>query len=402
MAEAAQANRQERAAVALRRGRDLWQQACADQAEAPLQSACLAEEELTAAQAAEAWCLLGLVQRQQGRPREAGHAFLRALRRQEDCQLALRSLYFQRYEDDDLRALLPDLDRLVRGGTAPRSRAQVVLADWHHRVGDRTLAQRFFRSLIGEEDGAGPEAGDRRPDALLIGAPKCGTTSLMAYLKSHPGVWCQPRKELHFFNNRWTWGMEWYEDQFPARRAGRPRVRLEGTPDYLQDPAIPARVSSTLPGVKLIVLLREPLARALSWYHHQRRWGGLVGSAEQVIARELQELTALPEAELRGLGWRAPNCLAGSLYDIHIASWRLHFQRSDLLLVRSEQLFSDPRSTLAAVLSFLDLDPRELPDESSCPALNQAPDPYPPLAPWLAQHCRQTLLRQAHAIWSRL
>jgi hypothetical protein len=275
-----------------------------------------------------------------------------------------------------------------------------VLADWQHRVGDRHRAEGVFQALVGGRPERG--AGERRPEALVIGAPKCGTTSLMAYLGAHPQVWSQPRKELHFFNNRWDWGLEWYAAQFPHRGPAGPRVRLEGTPDYLQNPAIAERVKQTLAGVKLIVLLREPVKRALSWYHHQRRWGGLAGSPEAVIGRELEELQALPDVERQRLGWRSPNCLAGSMYDAQLRSWKIHFSSQDLLLLRFEDLRRNPRQITRRSLRFLGLDPDALPADAPFTAQNSAPEPYPSLDPPLAQRCRQTLLAGAHALWGQI
>lgn len=365
-----------------------------------------AGDSLTAASpqaAAQAWCLLGQQLRSRGKPRQAARAFLRALRRQHDCQSALRALDFHRFDDDDLRALLPELDQLVRSGTCQQPRAQLVLADWHHRVGDRSLAERFYQGLLGEtgETNAGDDP-ERRPDALVIGAPKCGTTSLMGYLGHHPQLWCQPRKELHFFNNRWHWGLPWYREQFPRRGSIGGRVRLEATPDYLQAPEIPERVAATLPGVKLIMLLREPVARALSWYQHQRRWADLQGSAEAVISRELAELERLSSTELSRLGWRAPNCLAGSRYDVQIQLWRLHFPAERMLLLKFEQLHSHPSQVAELLCAFLDVSPARILREQPFPSLNAAPEPYPKLDPQLAQRCRHTILRGAHRLWCQL
>ncbi len=387
-------------AEALARARQRLQEGKGPEARPWLQAACADAQALPADEAAEAWCLLGFEQRAQGEESPAGHSFLRALHHHGDCEQALWALDFHRCSQELMEQLLPGLEALVNQGRCRHPRAMEVLADWHHQVGDRPAAKRFFRALAG--DPGGNPSGDRRPEALVIGAPKCGTTSLMAYLGAHPSVWSQPRKELHFFNNRWDWGQEWYREQFPTRGPGRPLVRMEGTPDYLQNPAIAERVRRTLPGVKLIVLLREPVERALSWYHHQRRWGGLVGSPEAVLERELEELSALPAAERQGLGWRAPNCLAGSLYDGQLLSWKSHFPKKDLLMLRFEDLRREPRQLTRLALAFLGLDPDELPTHTPFPVLNSAPDPYPKLDPGLAQLCRRTLLSGAHQLWGRI
>jgi len=387
-------------AEALSRARQLLGEGKGAEARLWLQAACADAQALPAEQAAGAWCLLGLQQREQGKEGPAGHSFLRALHHQGDCEQALWALDFHRFTPELLAELLPGLDALVSQGQCRHPRALEVLADWHHQVGDRARAERFFRPLAG--DPSDDPAGERRPEALVIGAPKCGTTSLMAYLGAHPQVWTQPRKELHFFDNRWHWGPQWYAEQFPPRRPGGPRVRMEGTPDYLQHRVIAERVRQTLPDVRLIVVLREPVERALSWYHHQRRWGGLMGSAETVIARELEEINALPAAERRSLGWRAPNCLAGSLYDEQLQSWRQHFAKGKLLFLHFEDLRRNPGQTTRRALAFLGLDPEELPAQTRFPVLNGTPEPYPPLDSGLAQLCRQTLLAGAHELWGHL
>ena len=395
-------------AEALARAQQLLREGKSHEARPWLQAACTDAQALPAEQAAATWCLLGLQQREQGEEGPAGHSFLRALQYQGDCEQALWALDFHRYTPELLTELLPGLDAVVSQGQCHHPRALQVLADWHHQVGDRPMAERFFRALAGDRGGSpgggpgGSPAGERRPEALVIGAPKCGTTSLMAYLGAHPQVWTQPRKELHFFDNRWHWGPQWYAEQFPARRPGGPLVRLEGTPDYLQHRVIAERVRQTLPDAKLIVVLREPVARALSWYHHQRRWGGLTGSAEEVIARELDGINALPAAERLALGWRAPNCLAGSLYDEQLLSWKQHFPSKKLLLLQFEDLCRNPDLATRRALAFLGLDPDELPDHATFPVLNRASEPYPPLDPGLAQLCRQTLLAGAHRLWGHL
>lgn len=385
--------------------RSLWQQGRLEETELALETLLGVEQHLCDEQAAQAFCLLGQVRHSQGRVREAGMAFLQALRHQHDCAIALRSLYFQRFDDDDLQELLPGLDQLVVARPSSRT-AQILFADWHYRVGNRGLAQRIFRSLFGCGAMAGVEAeadiAERRPDALLIGAPKSGTTSLMKYLNVHPGIWCHPRKELHFFNNHFHWGTQWYAAQFPKREEIGGRLRLEATPDYLQGLDVPARVRAALPGVKLIVVLREPLARALSWYHDQAHWSGQVGHGSEVIGAELRNLEALTVTELASLGWRAPNCLAGSLYDVQLQRWRTSFSQRDLLLVRFEQLCTNPVDTIATILEFLGLDAKRFPLQAELPPYNQAAKPYARLDPELAIRCRCTVLRKAHQLWCHL
>ena len=60
---------------------------------------------------------------------------------------------------------------------------------------------------------AGPAAG-RLPTFLVAGFPKCGTTSLAAWLSAHPEIHVPPRKEIDYFDLHFSRGIEWYRSQF--------------------------------------------------------------------------------------------------------------------------------------------------------------------------------------------
>ncbi len=124
------------------------------------------------------------------------------------------------------------------------------------------------------------------PTFLVIGAQKCGTTWLESNLGAHPEVGTPAHKELHFFDkaDRFARGKEWYEEQFPA--GSGLRARGEFTPNYFWIPAtdeeaaesgqlpdIPQRIRGLYPDIHLIVILRDPVARAISAYYHQIRAG---------------------------------------------------------------------------------------------------------------------------------
>ncbi|MDX6217120.1 MAG: hypothetical protein QOG99_2704 [Frankiales bacterium] len=108
------------------------------------------------------------------------------------------------------------------------------------------------------------------PTFVGVGASKSGTTSLARWLEAHPDVYVTPAKELRFFTLHWERGLDWYEECF-ADAAGRPAGEI--TPDYLADPVALDRLSASLPDAQVIVCLREPVARLLSHYWHQRMRG---------------------------------------------------------------------------------------------------------------------------------
>jgi hypothetical protein len=120
-----------------------------------------------------------------------------------------------------------------------------------------------------------------RPNAIIIGAMKCGTSSLHRYLQVHPQIFMSTPKELRFFTKHWKKGIGWYESKFDTDRA----VRGESSPQYTQyprHPDVPARMHSVVPDARLIYLVRDPIDRVVS--HYLERLGQL---------REHRELSSL-------------------------------------------------------------------------------------------------------------
>ena len=109
------------------------------------------------------------------------------------------------------------------------------------------------------------------PDFLGIGVQKGGTTTLQRLLEQHPDLFLPKQKELHYFSLHYGKGEAWYRQQFAA---AAPQQRCgEITPYYVFHPQAPQRIHALLPQAKLILLLRDPVERALSQFAHSRRLG---------------------------------------------------------------------------------------------------------------------------------
>lgn len=116
-----------------------------------------------------------------------------------------------------------------------------------------------------------------RPAFILIGAQRCGTTSLFRALLAHPQV-VRPafHKGINFFDLNYHRGLTWYRGHFPlaqvaqaaTARYGGP-VSFEASGYYLYHPFAMERLARDLPGTKLVVMLRDPVARAFSAYKHE-------------------------------------------------------------------------------------------------------------------------------------
>ncbi|MEO1188983.1 MAG: sulfotransferase, partial [Pseudomonadota bacterium] len=100
------------------------------------------------------------------------------------------------------------------------------------------------------------------PEVIGIGAQKCASSWLHAIAGSHPGIGTSDPKEVDFFSYYFDRGYRWYERHFEA--APGTRVCFENSPSYFHDPRAPGRVSAYNSGMKIIVLLRDPIKRAFS------------------------------------------------------------------------------------------------------------------------------------------
>ena len=179
------------------------------------------------------------------------------------------------------------------------------------------------------------------PNALIIGAPKCGTTSLFEYLAQHPNACGSRVKELRYFDHRWNLNrVRWYQANFAA--ASQHLVRYEATPGYLLHPEVPARVRSLLPAAQLIVMLREPVSRAYSYWNHRRDEGTEPLSFEEAIEVEDKRKRAF---------WY----VKGGLYAEQISRWLEQFPPSAFLFIRSEDFYRAPAGELTRVTDFLGL-----------------------------------------------
>ncbi len=100
-----------------------------------------------------------------------------------------------------------------------------------------------------------------KPDFLIIGTQRGGTTSLFSLLSAHPGIFMPEEKEVHYFDLNYEKGIDWYTAKFPAHPRETKVISGEASPYYLYHPHVPARVAKDLPEVKLIALLRDPVNR---------------------------------------------------------------------------------------------------------------------------------------------
>ncbi|MFT4228105.1 sulfotransferase family protein [Micropruina sp.] len=204
-----------------------------------------------------------------------------------------------------------------------------------------------------------------RPDALLIGAPKAGTSALHAALALHPRVFTTTPKEPKYYlcadapppayngpgdahsQQEWIWRREAYDALFvPARDD---QLRIESTPFYLYLRNARRRIAEELPEAKLVVVVRDPVDRAYSnWMH---LWSdGLEPVADFETAFNL-------EHERIARGW-APfwHYRRQGFYGHQLQDLYNHVDAERVLLIRYRELVDDPAGLLDRVAGFLGLE----------------------------------------------
>jgi hypothetical protein len=175
------------------------------------------------------------------------------------------------------------------------------------------------------------------PNLLIIGAQKCGTTSLHAYLDLHPDVHMAAAKELDFFiaDRAWRNGADWYAGCFRDDA----RVRGEASPNYTAWPVwdgVPERAASLIPDARIVYLVRDPLERIESHYLQRRLQDGERGDIATVIG-DIEDPRNL--------------FVARSRFATQLGRWLEHFAQEQILVLSTEDLRDDRHATVATVLA---------------------------------------------------
>ncbi|MEO8394341.1 MAG: sulfotransferase domain-containing protein, partial [Chloroflexota bacterium] len=216
------------------------------------------------------------------------------------------------------------------------------------------------------------------PYFIVIGAQKGGTTSLIWNLGDHPQIKRALAKEIHFFDLNFSRGEDWYRAYFPPQTSRT--ISGEATPAYLFYPFIAERIAQLVPNVKLIALLRDPVSRAYSHIQMEARKGRVKGNVLDVLRRDLRFLQQHPldrerferyfyemiartpqveyprdQAALKSSASdREPfplrSFLLRGFYFVQLSIWFEHFSRDQILILKSEDYFANPRSILEQVI----------------------------------------------------
>ncbi|HLR97899.1 MAG TPA: sulfotransferase [Jiangellaceae bacterium] len=228
----------------------------------------------------------------------------------------------------------------------------------------RSLLRRGYVGL-----GAVTSAQRLRPDLIVVGGQRCGTTSLFRALEQHPQL-VRPtlNKGINYFDINYDRGEQWYAGHFPTARSVRHRtggdrraVAFEASGYYLFHPLAPERIARDLPDIKIIAMLRDPVERAFSAWKHERARGYEAEPFDRAIEMESERTRGEADRMRKDPGYQSyahrhfayaargdyPKLL-GWYYDLLPAA-QIH-------VVYSEDFFANPAAEFARITRFLDVD----------------------------------------------
>jgi hypothetical protein len=177
------------------------------------------------------------------------------------------------------------------------------------------------------------------PDFLIIGAMKCGTSTLQAQLAAQTGIFMATPKEPNFFSDDsiYEQGLDWYKALFEG--AGPYDLKGEASTHYTKLPTYPEcinRLSAVLSSPKLIYMIRDPEVRGISHYIHEWTMGNMSGDLDAAFENH-------------------PELIAYGQYAMQIKPFIKRFGVDRIYLTSLENLKADPQGTLTQIGKFLEL-----------------------------------------------
>lgn len=180
------------------------------------------------------------------------------------------------------------------------------------------------------------------PQAIIIGVKKGGTRALLEFLRVHPDVRALGA-EAHYFDRFYNNGLQWYRNLMPRTLEGQ--ITMEKTPSYFVTREAPQRIFTMNHNTKLIVVVRDPVTRAVSDYTQTLSKNPGLPSFHSLVFKN-------SSTGLIDTSWSAVRI---GIYAKHLEIWLRYFPLSRFLFVSGERLVTDPASEMERVQDFLGL-----------------------------------------------
>ncbi|MDD4964178.1 MAG: sulfotransferase domain-containing protein [Gallionella sp.] len=210
---------------------------------------------------------------------------------------------------------------------------------------------------------------------FIVGAQKAGTSALFSYIEKHPRLKSGFRKELGYFSSDYLYekGDDYYRSYFGGVKDDS--YGLDATPEYLYYPESALRIRNFAPNSKIVILLREPVSRAMSafnmyqqipsekWFQHWLKQangnvqdfflpiasGKVTPTLEYFLDREFQVMSD-------GLDIEEPSLIRRGIYAPQIERFITLFGKENVLVIFSPELKSSPEEVTNRVLDFVGID----------------------------------------------
>ena len=169
-----------------------------------------------------------------------------------------------------------------------------------------------------------------------IGAQKCATSWLHDVLATHPQVATRDPKELNYFQANYVRGAYWYDSQFQTNATST--IAGEFSPNYFTSRDAAARAYDYNPDLRLIAMLRDPIARAFSNHLHEIR------------KKHIPEHTTFEDAMADNGAY-----VGQSQYKTNIGQWLEFFRQDQLLNLLAEDIAHDPDKAFAQIATHLQI-----------------------------------------------
>ena len=193
---------------------------------------------------------------------------------------------------------------------------------------------------------------------MIVGAQKCGTTALAHFLSQHPEIGMASPKEVHLFDAP-HYSTDWTPEQIDKRYGSRfthctgARILGEATPSYMFVPEIGRELERYNPDLKLIVLLRDPVERAISHYYMEKGRGRERRPLWFALLREPFRLRRCRDRRVRGSVTLRYSYRTRGLYSLQLRNLYRFFDRDQVLIVSTSELSERHHEVLRRVFAFL-------------------------------------------------
>ena len=204
------------------------------------------------------------------------------------------------------------------------------------------------------------------PDFLIIGAKRCGTTSLFSHLPEHPSIAESHHDNIGFFNDNFHLGVNWYKSFFPTigykkkieKEYGK-FLAFDVTTRYMENKSTADNIKKVKPGIKIIVMLRNPIDRAYSQFNVSVKEKTEEINFDEAITEEMERLKVEILDDNRQTLLKFPknerHYIKKSLYSMQLRPWFDIFPKKNILVLSTEEFRENEEEIYTQIFNFLNI-----------------------------------------------